>query len=136
MNRSRDIEMEHALLKRCPFCGGYVQGRAETFHGARIALRNAMGGTWRMGIGIRKRAWRKPLSFLAPRTWKGDGAQGRSVTRSRLDHGPPPRRIPPGHPGRRRGKYRHREARGNDTPGVLVVPGSSSPSASKKDADE
>jgi|GEM_PF-2794076 len=42
MNRSRDIEMEHALLKRCPFCGEYVQGRAETFHGARIALRNAM----------------------------------------------------------------------------------------------
>jgi len=42
MNHARDAEMERALLKRCPFCDGYVQGRAETFHGARIALRNAM----------------------------------------------------------------------------------------------
>jgi len=42
MKHARDIELEHALLKRCPFCGGYGQGRAETFHGARIALRNAM----------------------------------------------------------------------------------------------
>jgi len=30
------------MAKRCPFCGGYVQGRAETFHEARIALRIAM----------------------------------------------------------------------------------------------
>jgi len=42
MNHARDVEMERALLKLCPFCGGYVQGRAETFYGARIALRNAM----------------------------------------------------------------------------------------------
>ncbi len=42
MNNARVTEIERALLKRCPFCGGYVQGRAATFHGARIALRNAM----------------------------------------------------------------------------------------------
>ncbi len=38
----RGTEIERALLKRCPLCGGYVQGRAKTFHGARIALRSAM----------------------------------------------------------------------------------------------
>ena len=42
MNNWPGAEIERALLRRCPFCGGYVQGRAETFHGARIALRNAM----------------------------------------------------------------------------------------------
>ena len=38
----RDPERERAMLKRCPFCGGYVQGRAETFREVRIALRIAM----------------------------------------------------------------------------------------------
>lgn len=42
MNDMRGTETERAMLKRCPFCGGYVQGRAETFRKARIALRNAM----------------------------------------------------------------------------------------------
>ena len=42
MNHARRTEIERALLKRCRFCGRYVQGRAETFHGARIALRSAM----------------------------------------------------------------------------------------------
>lgn len=40
--REHRTDRGQALLKRCPFCGGYVQGRAETFHKARIALRNAM----------------------------------------------------------------------------------------------
>jgi len=42
MNHARRTEIERALLKRCRFCGRYVQGRAETFHRARTALRNAM----------------------------------------------------------------------------------------------
>lgn len=42
MNHMRGTETERAMLKRCPFCGGYVQGRAETLREVRIALRNAM----------------------------------------------------------------------------------------------
>jgi len=42
MNRIRGTEIERALLKRCPECGDYVDGRAETFHGTRVALRDAM----------------------------------------------------------------------------------------------
>jgi hypothetical protein len=42
MNDARGTEIERALLKRCPFCGAYVQGRAETFRRARIALSSAM----------------------------------------------------------------------------------------------
>ena len=36
MNHVRRTEIERALLKRCPLCGAYVQGRAQTFHRARI----------------------------------------------------------------------------------------------------
>jgi hypothetical protein len=42
MNCALGTDREQALLKRCPFCERYVQGRAETHHKARIALRNAM----------------------------------------------------------------------------------------------
>jgi hypothetical protein len=42
MNQPRGREIERALLKRCPFCDGYVQGRGETFQEARISLRSAM----------------------------------------------------------------------------------------------
>ena len=37
-----DPKRPHALLKRCPFCHGWVQGRAETVRQARVALRIAM----------------------------------------------------------------------------------------------
>ena len=40
--RERPKGKDKVLLKRCPFCEGYVQGRAETLHKTRIALRNAM----------------------------------------------------------------------------------------------
>ena len=40
--RERYRERDKAQLKLCPFCGKYVQGRAETSPKARIALRNAM----------------------------------------------------------------------------------------------
>jgi len=42
MNHARCTEPEQALLKRCPFCGVYVQGRGESFHEARTSLRSAM----------------------------------------------------------------------------------------------
>jgi len=42
MSHVHGTEIERALLKRCPLCGDYVQGRAETFHGTRVALRAAM----------------------------------------------------------------------------------------------
>ena len=42
MNHARGTKIERALLKRCPFCGGYVQGRGETLHEARMSLRSAM----------------------------------------------------------------------------------------------
>jgi hypothetical protein len=42
MNRPGEPKRGHALLKRCPFCGGWVQGRAETPRQARIALRISM----------------------------------------------------------------------------------------------
>lgn len=42
MNLARGTETDRAMLKRCPFCGGFVQGRGVTLHETRIALRNAM----------------------------------------------------------------------------------------------
>jgi len=42
MNLARGTETDRAMLKRDPFRGGFVQGRAETFREARIALRIAM----------------------------------------------------------------------------------------------
>ena len=71
MNHPRDAEMERAMLKRCPFCGGYVQGRAETFHWARCCPAECHGaacggrafGSGR-GLGLR------PRPFL-PRLTRG-----------------------------------------------------------------
>ncbi len=42
MSLIRGTEIERALLKRCPECGIYVQGRAETLHETRAVLRDAM----------------------------------------------------------------------------------------------
>ena len=42
MNHARGNEIERALLKRCPLCGGYVQGRGKNIHEARVSLRSAM----------------------------------------------------------------------------------------------
>lgn len=57
MNHERVTENERALLKRCPFCGGYVQGRGGSFHDARLSLRSAMvqhveDGHWDQEEGV------------------------------------------------------------------------------------
>ena len=67
MNLIRGTEIGRALLKRCRVCGIYVQGRAETLHEARAALRNAMERHGEDDHPIRRGTWAKALRlFLAP----------------------------------------------------------------------